>query len=138
MVEHESVHHRERADSSGDEGQLSVAENQSHTVTESDEALEERRESYDILLMLLVPYVAFLIAESINLSGYIVLILSGFFLNLYGTPNMERDRADSLGNILQAMSYASKNLAYLCMGISFPLRITATDDPADHDHLEPF
>jgi len=76
--------------------------------------------------MLLVPFVAFLIAESVGLSGFIVLIISAFFLSLYGTPNMEQDRADSLGNILQAMSYACRNIGYLFMGISFPLHSTQT------------
>ena len=54
-----------------------------------DDQLEQSEDSYDISLMLLVPYVAFLIAESLNLSGYLVLINSAFLLSLYGIPNME-------------------------------------------------
>jgi NhaP-type Na+/H+ or K+/H+ antiporter len=77
--------------------------------------------------MLLVPFVAFLIAESVGLSGFIVLIISAFFLSLYGTPNMEKERADSLGNILRTMSYVSRNIACLFMGISFPLHFGQTE-----------
>ena len=73
--------------------------------------------------MLLVPYFSFLIAESMSLSGYIVLINSAFLLSLYGLPNMEQERADSLNNILQTMSYTFRNIACLFMGISLPLQL---------------
>ena len=72
--------------------------------------------------MLLVPYVSFLIAESLNLSGYLVLINSAFLLSLYGIPNMEQERAESLSNILQTMSYTFRSIAYVFMGISLPLQ----------------
>ena len=50
--------------------------------------------------MLLIPYVAFLIAESIEVSGYLVIIISAFFLSLYGKPNMHPGRAEYLRDIL--------------------------------------
>ena len=54
----------------------------------------EHEGSYDIAMMLLVPYVAFLVAESFDISGYLVLIISAFFLSLYGKPNMLPGRAE--------------------------------------------
>ena len=51
-------------------------------------------------MMLLVPYVAFLLAESFDLSGYLVIIISAFFLSLYGKPNMHPGRALQLRDSL--------------------------------------
>lgn len=74
-------------------------------------------------MMLLVPYVAFLFAESLDLSGYLVLIISAFFLSLYGKPNMDPERAKLLRDCLKMMSYFSKTLACVFMGISLPLHL---------------
>ena len=57
-------------------------------------------DSHDISMMLLVPYVAFLIAESFDISGYLVIIISAFFLSLYGKPNLHPGRAEYLRDIL--------------------------------------
>ena len=73
--------------------------------------------------MLLIPYIAFLIAESLELSGYLVIIISAFFLSLYGKPNMHPGRAEYLRDILQTMSYFTKNLACVLMGVSLPLHL---------------
>ena len=54
---------------------------------------EDHESSKDISMMLLVPYVAFLIAESFELSGFLALIISAITLSLYGRPNMHPSRA---------------------------------------------
>ena len=74
-------------------------------------------------MMLLVPYVAFLIAESFELSGFLVLIISAVTLSLYGRPNMHPGRAQQLSDSLQMLSYISKTLACVFMGISLPLHL---------------
>ena len=65
-------------------------------VKRQQEQEEEHEDSYDITMMLLIPYVAFLIAESFEISGYLALIISAFFLSLYGKPNMHPGRANQL------------------------------------------
>lgn len=84
---------------------------------------EEHEDSYDIAMMLLVPYVAFLLAEALSISGYLVIIISAFFLSLYGKPNMHPGRAEFLRDILQTISYFFKALACVFMGISLPLHL---------------
>ena len=73
--------------------------------------------------MFLVPYVAFLVAESVQLSGFLVLIISAVVLSLYGRPNMHPGRAQQLNDSLQMLSYISKTLACVFMGISAPLHL---------------
>ena len=58
----------------------------SNSVSKED---KDDRNNYDVTLMVLVPLVTFLFAESLNLSGLLVLTIMAFPLSLYGTPNME-------------------------------------------------
>ena len=60
---------------------------------EEKEQEEEHESSKDISMMILVPYVSFLIAESFELSGFLALIISAITLSLYGRPNMHPSRA---------------------------------------------
>ena len=60
---------------------------------EKEQEEEEHESSKDISMMILVPYVSFLIAESFELSGFLALVISAITLSLYGRPNMHPSRA---------------------------------------------
>jgi len=88
---------------------------------EEDDEEEAEEEQQDISVMLIVPFIAFLSAESANLSGYLVLFVTAFTLALYGKGNMNAQRAETLSDILRSGSYIFKTLCYLLMGVSLPL-----------------
>ena len=82
--------------------------------------------------MLFVPFIAFLVAESAHLSGYLVLIVTAFGLSLYGKENLETQRAETLQDILCSGSYIFKTLCYLLMGLSLPLHLESAKQSLMH------
>ena len=69
-------------------------------------ALNETLENHaDLAIMLICPLLAFLLAESISLSGYVVLIIIVFFLKLYAKPNVKSDKVEFLQVCLVSISH---------------------------------
>ena len=85
--------------------------------------MEDSGESYDLALMLVMPFFAFLVSEAAGLAGFLVLIIMAYLLSLYGKPNMDSGHATALQDALQSISSFSKTICYLLMGISLPLRL---------------
>lgn len=77
--------------------------------------------------MLMVPFVAFLVSESLRLSGFLVLMWTAFILSIYGIPNIESSKAQNLKDMLQSISYISKILCFLLMGCVLPLHLANTE-----------
>ena len=42
----------------------------------------------EVSMMLLCPYVSYLIAEGLELSGIVAILINGIFLSYYVTPNL--------------------------------------------------
>lgn len=42
----------------------------------------------EVTFMLICPYVSYLIAEGLELSGIVAILINGIFLSYYATPNI--------------------------------------------------
>ena len=77
----------------------------------------------DSAIMLICPFIAFLLAEALQLSGYIVLITLVFFLRLYAKPNIQSEKIEFLNVCLVSISHLFKQIAFILMGLSLPLHV---------------
>ena len=77
----------------------------------------------DAAIMLICPFVAFLFAEALSLSGYIVLITLVFLLKLYAKPNIQSEKIEFLNVCLVSISHLFKQVAFILMGLSLPLHV---------------
>jgi len=84
-------------------------------------------EDYSLPAVFLTPLISFLFGESIGLSGFLVIMISAFMLNLYGTPNMNKFKAETIRDTLEGLAYISRTICYLLMGISLPLHLQSPD-----------
>jgi NhaP-type Na+/H+ or K+/H+ antiporter len=73
--------------------------------------------------MLICPFVAFLLAEALSLSGYTLLITMVFLLKLYAKPNVQSDKVEFLKVCLVSISHLFKQIAFILMGLSLPLHV---------------
>ena len=46
--------------------------------------------STEISMILICPWVCYLIADGLELSGIVAILTNGIFLNYYATPNLSR------------------------------------------------
>jgi sodium/hydrogen exchanger 8 len=52
------------------------------------QALDDHNVMTEVSMMLLCPYVSYLIAEGLELSGIVAILINGIFLSYYATPNL--------------------------------------------------
>ena len=60
----------------------------------------------EISLMVLCPWIAYLIAEGLNMSGIVAVLINGAVLSTYGAPNMSRKSREALKLGYETASYA--------------------------------
>jgi sodium/hydrogen exchanger 8 len=52
------------------------------------QALDDHNVMTEVSMMLLCPYVSYLIAEGLELTGIVAILINGIFLSYYATPNL--------------------------------------------------
>ena len=80
----------------------------------------------DIALMLSIPAITYLVAESLKLSGMLSMVVLCCLLRLYGRPNMEKDRSQFLKIATTSLQHIMKLIAYVLIGFSLPLHFNNT------------
>jgi NhaP-type Na+/H+ or K+/H+ antiporter len=73
----------------------------------------------EILLMILSPWLSYLIAESMQLSGIMSVLCNGIFLAHYAAPNLNSQSRTIMKNIYGTTSHISETTVFLFLGISF-------------------
>ena len=67
--------------------------------------------------MLLCPWVCYLIAEGLELSGIVAILMNGVFLNYYATPNISPAAKKVLKMGYETFAYATETMVFIFLGI---------------------
>ena len=67
--------------------------------------------------MLLIPWVSYLIAEALQLSGIVSIIFCGISMARYALPNLSVNGRKSLLRIYNSLAHAFEDLVFLFIGI---------------------
>lgn len=81
---------------------------------------------FDMVVMMVIPATAFLVAEAAGTSGTLALVPLCFWLRLYAKPNLTKERAYLMRIIVTQLTHISKQIAYTLMGFSLPLHFKHT------------
>jgi sodium/hydrogen exchanger 8 len=81
----------------------------------------------EISILLMCPWVCYLIAEGLELSGIVAILTNGIFLNYYGTPNISKQSKKVMKIAVDTVAYITEMMVFLFLGIGF----FAIDHPYD-------
>lgn len=93
----------------------------SYSLKSSYEKMSTHFDNFDIMMMVIAPVLAYLVAESLTISGLLSLMTCGFILSVYARKNLGKERAHLVNNSFIALAYFSKNVCDLFIGIGFGL-----------------
>jgi NhaP-type Na+/H+ or K+/H+ antiporter len=68
-------------------------------------------------MMILCPWVSYLVADGLGLSGIVAILTNGLFLNIYATPNISRGSRKVLKIAYETISYSAETLVFIFLGI---------------------
>ena len=106
-----------------------IMKRQSSYINESMQAsnrdMNERQMVYaakqnvttEISMMLLCPWVSYLIAEGLKLSGIVAILVNGIFLSYYATPNVSPAAKKVLKMGYETIAVSAETLVFLFLGI---------------------
>ena len=63
------------------------------------------------------PWVCYLIADGLELSGIVAILTNGIFLNYYGLPNVSRTSKTVSKIAIDTMAYVAETVVFLFLGI---------------------
>jgi len=67
--------------------------------------------------MLLCPWVTYLIADGLKLSGIVAILCNGIFLNLYAAPNISRVSRKIVKVAYETMALSAETLVFIFLGM---------------------
>jgi sodium/hydrogen exchanger 8 len=68
-------------------------------------------------MMILCPWVAYLIAEGLELSGIVAILVNGILLNYYASPNISSSSKKVLKTAYETVAYSAETLVFIFLGI---------------------
>lgn len=68
-------------------------------------------------MMILCPWVSYLIAEGLELSGIVAILVNGIFLSYYATPNISTSSKKVLKMGYETLAYAAETLVFIFLGL---------------------
>jgi len=71
----------------------------------------------EISLMILCPWVSYLIAEGLKLSGIVAILTNGIFLSYYATPNISPAAKKVLQLCYETIAISAEQIVFLFLGI---------------------
>lgn len=71
------------------------------------------------------PWVTYLIADGLGLSGIVAILTNGIFLNMYAIPNISRGSRKVLKIAYETIAYSAETLVFVFLGIG----VCAFDHP---------
>ena len=77
--------------------------------------------------MIMGPWVSYLVADGLQLSGIVAILVNGLFLNLYATPNISRGSKKVLKIAYETIAYSAETLVFIFLGIG----VFAFDHPME-------
>ena len=77
--------------------------------------------------MIMSPWVTYLIADGLGLSGIVAILTNGIFLNMYAIPNISRGSRKVLKIAYETIAYSAETLVFIFLGIG----VSAFDHPTN-------
>lgn len=71
----------------------------------------------EVSIILLSPYVCYLIADGFELSGIVAIMTNGVFMNYYATPNISRTSKEVVKIAVDSLAYIAETMVFLFLGI---------------------
>ena len=71
----------------------------------------------EVAMMVLCPWVSYLIAEGLELSGIVAILVNGIFLAYYATPNISSTSRRVLKTGYETIAYSAETTAFIFLGI---------------------
>lgn len=68
-------------------------------------------------MMLMCPYVSYLIAEGLGLSGIVAILINGIMLSYYATPNLSEEARKVLSMAYETIAFSTETLVFLFLGM---------------------
>lgn len=67
--------------------------------------------------MLMSPWVTYLIADGLGLSGIVAILINGIVLNYYATPNISRASRKVIKIAVDTVAYVSETMVFIFLGM---------------------
>lgn len=67
--------------------------------------------------MLMCPWITYLVADGLELSGIVAILLNGIFLNQYATPNISRASRKVIKITVETMAYVTETMVFIFLGM---------------------
>ena len=71
----------------------------------------------EVSIMILSPWLSYLIATGLELSGIVAILTNGLFLNIYAAPNISVPSRNVLKIAYEACAYGAESLVFVFLGI---------------------
>ena len=78
-------------------------------------------------MMLMCPWVSYLVADGLELSGIVAILTNGLFLNMYAAPNLSPASRKVLQIAYETIAHSAETLVFIFLGIG----VFAFDHPTD-------
>lgn len=72
-----------------------------------------------ISLILMCPWICYLIADGLELSGIVAILTNGIVLNYYATPNISNASSKVIKIAVDTVAYVTETMVFLFLGIGF-------------------
>lgn len=90
---------------------------------------DEQNFNAEISIMLMSPWVTYLIADGLGLSGIVAILINGIVLNYYATPNISRASRKVIKIAVDTVAYVSETMVFIFLGMG----VFAFDHPFENN-----
>lgn len=85
--------------------------------TSASQFEEEQTIASELSMIVMCPWVCYLIADGLQLSGIVAILTNGIFLNYYATPNVNRQSKQVIKIVIDSFAYITETMVFLFLGI---------------------
>lgn len=93
----------------------------SYFLKSAYEKINTQIDNFDIIMMVVPPFVSYLMAEAFSIAGLLALMTCAFVQSIYSRKNLKIGRNKLLDKIFKALSYTSRSICDLLIGIAIPI-----------------
>lgn len=86
-------------------------------AAESDSKQRQSNANTEISMMILCPWVSYLIAEGLELSGIVAIMVNGIFLSYYAQPNISMSSRRVLKTGYETVAHSAETLVFIFLGL---------------------
>lgn len=77
----------------------------------------EQNLNTEVSLLLISPWVCYLVADGLEMSGIVAIMINGIFLNQYATPNISSLAKQVVKSAVDTMAYTAETVVFLFLGV---------------------